>query len=131
MEKNADIMFPIKTAYESKGTFINASGMIQNFNLQLELAKDNLSNQELLFQIFEASKLPKPLLDNLNEEIGKYIADAKLTQNRLMEVPEQSPKTVDNYSRMPSGLYNVDSITRRSKPLQQTSDALSQLNGDV
>ena len=63
--------------------------------------------------------------------IGKYIADAKLTQNRLMEVPEQSPKTVDNYSRMPSGLYNVDSITRRSKPLQQTSDALSQLNGDV
>ena len=131
MKKNADIMFPIKTSYESKGAFINASGMIQNFNLQLELAKDNLSNQELLFQIFETSKLPKPLLDNLNEKIEKYIADTKQTQTRLMEVPEQSAKTVDSYSRMSSGLYNVDSITRRSKPLQQTKDALSQHNGDV
>ena len=131
MKKNADIMFPIKTSYESKGAFINASGMIQNFNLQLELAKDNLSNQELLFQIFETSKLPKPLLDNLNEKIEKYIADTKQTQTRLMEVPEQSPKIVDSYSRMSSGLYNVDSITRRSKPLQQTKDALSQHNGDV
>jgi NADH dehydrogenase/NADH:ubiquinone oxidoreductase subunit G len=131
MKENADIIFPIKTANESKGTFINASGMIQNFNLQLELAKDDFSNQELLFQIFETSKLPKPSLDNLNENIGKFITDTKHQQTRLMEVPEQSPKTVDGYSRMSPGLYNVDPITRRSKPLQQTKHAISQHNGNV
>ena len=131
MKENADIIFPIKTAYESKGTFINASGMIQNFNLQLELAKDDFSNEELLFQIFETSKLTKPSLDNLNENIGKFITDNKHQQTRLMEVPEQSPKTVDGYSRMSPGLYNVDPITRRSKPLQQTKHAISQHNGNV
>ena len=130
MKENADIIFPIKTAYESKGTFINASGMIQDFNLQLEI-KDGLSNQELLLQIFETSKLSKPSLDNLNEKTGKFITDTKHTQTRLMEIPEQSLKTHDSYSRISSGLYNVDSITRRSKPLQLTKDALSQNNGDA
>jgi len=130
MKENADILFPIKTAYESKGTFINASGMIQNFNLQLELDTDNLSNQELLFQIFETSKLSKPSLGNLNEKIGKFIADTKHTQTRLMEFPEQSPNKIDNYSRIFPGPYSVDSITRRSKPLQNTKDALSEDNGD-
>ena len=131
MKENADIMFPLKTPYESKGAFINASGMIQDFNLQLNLAKDNLSNQELLFQIFERSKLPIPTLDNLKQKIGKFIDDAKDTQSRLLEVPEKSSRTVDNYSGISPGLYNVDAITRRSKPLQQTKDALSQRNGDV
>ena len=78
IEENADIIFPIKTAYESRGTFINASGMIQNFNLQLELDTGSLSNQELLFQIIETSKLSKPSLDNLNEKIEKFISDSKI-----------------------------------------------------
>ena len=104
--------------------------MIQNFNLQLELDTGNPSNQELLFQIIETSKLSKPSLGNLNEKIGKFIADTKHTQTRLMEFPEQSPNKIDNNSRIFPGPYSVDSITRRSKPLQNTKDALSEDNGD-
>ena len=130
IEENADIIFPIKTAYESRGDIHNASGMIQNFNLQLELDMGSLSNQELLFQIIETSKLSKPSLDNLNEKIGKFITDTKYTQTRLMEFPERSPNKIDNYSRAFPGPYSVDSITRRSKPLQNTKDALSEDNGD-
>ena len=126
MKENADIMFPLKTPYESKGAFINASGMIQDFNLQLDLAKDNPSNQELLLQIIEGSKLPMPSLDNLKEKIKKFIDETKNTRNRLLEIPEKVLKTTKNYSSVSSHLYDVDSITRRSRPLQQTKDALSQ-----
>ena len=130
MKENADIMFPLKTPYESKGAFINASGMIQDFNLQLDLAKDHLSNQELLLQIIEGSKLPMPSLDNLKEKIKKFIDETKRTRNRLLEIPEKVLKTTKNYSSVSSHLYDVDSITRRSRPLQQTKDALSQFSED-
>ena len=130
MKENADIMFPLKTPYESKGAFINASGMIQDFNLQLDLAKDHPSNQELLLQIIEGSKLPMPSLDNLKEKIKKFIDETKNTRNRLLEIPEKVLKTTKNYSSVSSHLYDVDSITRRSRPLQQTKDALSQFNED-
>jgi NADH-quinone oxidoreductase subunit G len=130
MKENADIMFPLKTPYESKGVFINASGMIQDFNLQLDLAKDNPSNQELLLQIIEGSKLPMPSLDNLKEKVKKFIDETKNTHNRLLEIPEKVLKTTKNYSSVSSHLYDVDSITRRSRPLQQTKDALSQFSED-
>jgi NADH dehydrogenase/NADH:ubiquinone oxidoreductase subunit G len=130
MKENADIMFPLKTPYESKGAFINASGMIQDFNLQLDLAKDNPSNQELLLQIIEGSKLPMPSLDNLKEKVKKFIDETKNTHNRLLEIPEKVLKTTKNYSSVSSHLYDVDSITRRSRPLQQTKDALSQFSED-
>jgi len=130
MKENADIMFPLKTPYESKGAFINASGMIQDFNLQLDLAKDHPSNQGLLLQIIEGSKLPMPSLDNLKEKIKKFIDETKNTRNRLLEIPEKVSKTTKNYSSVSSHLYDVDSITRRSRPLQQTKDALSQFSED-
>ena len=69
-------------------------------------------------------------MDNLNEKIGKFIDDTQRTQTRLMEFPEQSPNKIDNYSRIFPGPYSVDSITRRSKPLQNTKDALSEDNRD-
>ena len=64
------------------------------------------------------------------QKIEKFIADAKHTQTRLMEFPEQSPNKIGNYSKIFPGPYSVESITRRAKPLQNTKDALSEDNGD-
>ena len=66
----------------------------------------------------------------MKPKIGKIIVNTKHTQTRLMEFPEQSPNKINNYSRIFPGPYSVDSITRRSKPLQNTKDALSEDNGD-
>jgi len=58
------------------------------------------------------------------------IDETKKTRNRLLEIPEKVLKTTKNYSSVSSHLYDVDSITRRSRPLQQTKDALSQFSED-
>jgi DNA-binding transcriptional regulator GbsR (MarR family) len=71
-----------------------------------------------------------PSLDNLKEKIKKFIDETKNTHNRLLELPEKVLKTTKNHPSVSSHLYDIDSITRRSRPLQQTKDALSQFSED-
>ena len=69
MEENADILFPINTPYESAGTFINVSGITQDFNMEINNSQKIPANDELLNDIISSLKLPKPSIEDFKQKV--------------------------------------------------------------
>ena len=122
-KEHADIVIPIKTPYESCGSFINVSGVLQSFNEGL-LQLDSLqTNQDILFDTLDYAKAkPLPFEDIINKT-QLFIAESKANINPNTELPSINSnadilESLNNYN-----LYSTDSIVRRSRPLQLTKES--------
>ena len=122
-KEHADIVIPIKTPYESCGSFINVSGVLQSFNEGL-LQLDSLqTNQDILFDTLDYAKA-KPLpFEEIINKTQLFIAESKANINPNTELPSINSnadilESLNNYN-----LYSTDSIVRRSRPLQLTKES--------
>ena len=121
----ADIIIPIKTSYESKGSFINLTGTYQEFNNELSHPNNYYSNEKLLSYLIEINGKKVPSFDQFLKELKPFIFDCISNQNFINELPLSITDADNSNSLKRFNMYNVDSILRRSKPLQLTKEVLS------
>jgi len=123
--EHADIIIPIKTSYESKGSFINVAGVYQKFNDELLYPSNYFSNEKLLSYLIEINGKKVPSFDQFLSQLEPFIRECINNPNYIKELP-LSNADANNFSSLKRfNMYNVDSILRRSKPLQLTNEALS------
>ena len=83
----ADIIIPIKTSYESKGSFINLAGVYQEFNNELLLPSNYYSNQKLLSYLIEINGKKVPSFDQFLNELKPFIRECINNPNFINELP--------------------------------------------
>ena len=120
---HADIVIPINTIYESKGSFINLTGQVQNFNQELLLPNDYYSNEALLTDLVNERDLDIPSFSDFIKELESFIDQSIANRNYIKEFPVKTsnPSPIDITNTF--NMYSIDAILRRSKPLQQTKES--------
>jgi NADH-quinone oxidoreductase subunit G len=124
--ESTDILLPVGTFAETPGTYVNAEGRWQSFDAAANTVGDSrpawrvlrvLGNQ-LGVEAFEY-QTPAEVRDAAHSEVGACPPDNAYRGNQSVDLAE--------LDSIPDGLdipiYQVDSIVRRSAPLQQTHDA--------
>ena len=120
---HADIVIPINTIYESKGSFINLTGQVQNFNQELLLPNDYYSNEALLTDLVNERDLDIPSFNDFMKGLESFIDQSIANRNYIKEFPVKTsnPSPIDITNTF--NMYSIDAILRRSKPLQQTKES--------
>ena len=120
---HADIVIPIHTTYESKGSFINLTGQIQDFNQELLLPNDYYSNEALLTDLVNERDLDIPSFNDFMKGLESFIDQSIANRNYIKEFPVKTsnPSPIDTTNTF--NMYSIDAILRRSKPLQQTKES--------
>ena len=120
---HADIVIPINTIYESKGSFINLTGQVQNFNQELLLPNDYYSNEALLTDLVNERDLDIPSFSDFMKGLESFIDQSIDNRNYIKEFPVKTsnPSPIDITNTF--NMYSIDAILRRSKPLQQTKES--------
>ena len=120
---HADIVIPINTIYESKGSFINLTGQVQEFNQELLLPKHYYSNEALLTDLVNERDLDIPSFNDFMKGLESFIDQSIANRNYIKEFPVKTsnPSPIDITNTF--NMYSIDAILRRSKPLQQTKES--------
>ena len=120
---HADIVIPINTIYESKGSFINLTGQVQNFNQELLLPNDYYSNEALLTDLVNERDLDIPSFNDFMKGLESFIDQSIANRNYIKEFPVKTSNTSPIDTTNTFNMYSIDAILRRSKPLQQTKES--------
>ena len=122
---HADIVIPINTTYESKGSFINLTGQLQHFNQELLLPNHYYSNEELLTDLVKERALDIPNFNDFIKDLESFIDQSITNRNYIKEFPVKTSNSNPVETTNTFNMYNIDPILRRSKPLQQTKESKS------
>ena len=122
--KYADIIIPINTTYESKGSFINLTGTLQEFNNEMMHPHDYLSNEKLLSDLINISGTTLPSFEDFIKQLIPFIQESINNPNYINELPLEITETEPLNALNEFNMYNLDPILRRSKPLQSTKESL-------
>ncbi len=122
---HADIIIPINTTYESKGSFINLTGQLQHFNQELLLPNHYYSNEELLTDLVKERALDIPNFNDFIKDLESFIDQSITNRNYIKEFPVKTSNSNPVETTNTFNMYNIDPILRRSKPLQQTKESKS------
>ncbi|HET9578050.1 MAG TPA: NADH-quinone oxidoreductase subunit NuoG [Usitatibacter sp.] len=124
----AHVMLPIVPFTETAGTFVNMEGRVQSFNAIVKPQGDARPGWKVLrmlgsllglegFEIERIEEVRKqiaPAFESLSEgRLGNAIADA----DWQVAAAGQSLERIDEF-----GIYAMDPVARRSRPLQLTAD---------
>ena len=120
---HADIVIPINTTYESKGSFINLTGQIQDFNQELLLPNHYYSNEALLMDLVNERQLDIPSFNDFKKELVSFIDQSISNRNYIREFPVKTSNSLPIDATNTFNMYSIDAILRRSKPLQQTKES--------
>ena len=120
---HADIVIPINTTYESKGSFINLTGQVQDFNQELLLPNHYYSNEALLTDLVNERDLDIPSFNDFIKELESFIDQSIANRNYIKEFPVKTSNSSPIDTTNTFNMYSIDAILRRSKPLQQTKES--------
>ena len=120
---HADIVIPINTTYESKGSFINLTGQVQDFNQELLLPHHYYSNEALLTDLVNERDLDIPSFNDFIKELESFIDQSIANRNYIKEFPVKTSNSSPIVTTNTFNMYSIDAILRRSKPLQQTKES--------
>ena len=120
---HADIVIPINTTYESKGSFINLTGQVQDFNQELLLPNHYYSNEALLTDLVNERDLDIPSFNDFIKELESFIDQSIANRNYIKEFPVKTSNSSPIVTTNTFNMYSIDAILRRSKPLQQTKES--------
>ena len=81
----------------------------------------------MLSYLIEINGKKVPSFDQFLKELKPFIFDCISNQNFINELPLSITDADNSNSLKRFNMYNVDSILRRSKPLQLTNEALSDI----
>ena len=120
----ADIIIPINTTYESKGSFINLAGTLQEFNNEMMHPHDYLGNEKLLSDLINISGQTLPSFEDFLKQLIPFIQESINNPNYINELPLETAEKDALNSLNQFNMYNLDPILRRSRPLQSTKESL-------
>ena len=120
---HADIVIPINTTYESKGSFINLTGQVQDFNQELLLPNHYYSNEALLTDLVNERDLDIPSFNDFIKELESFIDQSIANRNYIKEFPVKTSNSSPIDTTNTFNMYSIDAILRRSRPLQQTKES--------
>lgn len=122
----ADIMLPIAGCYETPGTYVNVEGKWQSFTAAVNPPKEAKPAWKILrvlgnmFELkgfeYETSQQVVDELHDKYDAVG-HIKNTRKVPGKLHDIKPQDAE------RLALGLYEVDSMVRRAKALQQTPKA--------
>jgi NADH-quinone oxidoreductase subunit G len=126
----ADVLLPVAPFTETGGTFVNAEGRVQSFHGVVKPLGETRPAWKVLRVLgnllglagFEYSS-SEEIRDELRKELGEYAPAAPgaraYAPGRLASI--DSTREV--------GIYEVDPVVRRSRPLQETRDGQAARGG--
>ena len=126
IEKYADIIIPITTFAETKGSFINIEGKDQFFDYIVQSDKNIFEGWDILNQIYTALNFGSFEYNDIRSQLIESINNIDHTSIKL-----SSNKLIKNYSNnnlfifSKRHIYKSDSTVKRSKSLQMTQQSKS------
>lgn len=128
MKEYADVILPIAPFTETPGSFMNMEGKLQKFNAvtrPLEEAKPAWKVIRVLANELGVDKFEYDNIEDIRNELTQLNEIANLFDNSIeyVEFSVAKPKLLDKNSLIRfgiQGMYDIDSITRRAKSLQET-----------
>ena len=126
IEKYADIIIPITTFAETKGSFINIEGKDQFFDYIVQSDKNIFEGWDILNQIYTALNFGAFEYNDIRSQLIESINNIDHTSIKL-----SSNKLIKNYSNnnlfifSKRHIYKSDSTVKRSKSLQMTQQSKS------
>jgi NADH-quinone oxidoreductase subunit G len=125
----SDVLLPIAPFTETPGTFVNAEGRVQSFHAVVKPLGDARPAWKVLRVLGNLLGLPnfdfessQDVLKQVNGILGDQVAAEKLSNSStaavVLSVSTNSEPAV-------AGIYQLDSLVRRSTSLQLTADARS------
>ena len=130
MKDYADVLLPITPFTETAGTFVNAAGQWQSSTASVQPLAESRPAWKVLRVLGNFSELPG--FDYITSEDVRGELDtlsSGMTTSSISEVTsinvDESKPALMRIGYMP--IYAVDSVVRRSEPLQKTSDAMRAL----
>ena len=125
IEKYADIIIPISTFAETKGSFINIEGKEQSFQNIVKCDKNIFEGWSILNQIIIANDLGSYEYDTIRASLAKSIDGIDLTSMDLSS--HQLIKEYDDDNTIflltKRHIYQSDSIVKRSESLKMTKQS--------
>ena len=123
----SDVLLPIAPFTETPGTFVNAEGRVQSFHAVVKPLGDARPAWKVLRVLanllnlpgfnFESSQDVLKLIEGIsgNQVAATHLSNASAASIQLTKVNQTSPVV--------ASIYQLDSLVRRSTPLQLTTDA--------
>jgi NADH-quinone oxidoreductase subunit G len=128
MKEYADVILPITPFTETAGSYVNMEGKWQKFNgttKPLGESKPAWKVIRVLANCLKVNGFEYESVEEIRLEVQPIIEDRALLNNRLSEVNAELNGALEAEDLLVlrithPGIYGVDSLTRRSLPLQET-----------
>ena len=125
----SDVLLPISPFTETPGTFVNAEGRVQSFHAVVKPMGDTRPGWKVLRVLANLLDLPGFDFESSQEVLARvpgiaagFVASEILSNETAAVVTE--PVARDVPKPVVAAIYQLDSLVRRSAPLQLTADAL-------
>jgi len=127
LEKYADVILPIASFTETAGTFINTAGEWQSFKgvaKEFASARPAWKILRVMGNFLHLDGFNYESAEEVKQEIKKWVAkDNSFSQNKkssfsALHIKKEETNIISRIGEIP--LYAVDSLVRRSIPLQET-----------
>ncbi len=122
----ADVLLPIAGCYETSGTYINVEGTWQSFAAAVKAPEESRPGWKVLrvlANLFELKGFDYESSEQVINELREKFDAAGENKVARKIPPPLMQVNESEVSRKSLGLYQVDSIVRRAKALQQTPKA--------
>ena len=125
----SDVLLPISPFTETPGTFVNAEGRVQSFHAVVKPMGDTRPGWKVLRVLANLLDLPGFDFESSQEVLARvpgiatgFVAPEVLSNETAALVTEPGARDVPK--PVVAAIYQLDSLVRRSAPLQLTADAL-------
>ena len=122
IEKYADIIIPISTFAETKGSFINIEGKEQSFQQIVDCNKNIFEGWDILNQLLTVNSISSYDYDSIRKQLIKSIDDINYTKMNFSKNSLTKDYNSDNdvFILSRRHIYKSDSIVKRSESLKMT-----------
>ena len=134
MKEYADVLLPASVYAESSGTFVNISGDKQSFKAVVKPLGESRPAWKILRvmgNLFNLDNMDYISSEEVKDELFDKLLATPVEQTTDNKISWQCPSNIVHLSKGfyrvgDFSIYSVDSVVRRSEPLQQTADGQNQ-----
>ncbi len=127
MKNYADVILPLSAFSETSGTYVNAEGVWQSFKgavAPLGESRPGWKILRVLANLMKVDGFEYMSSEDVRSEVKELCRDLQLDNTLAVDTPIAEVKNTAGLQRIGDvPLYAVDSLVRRSTPLQLTRDA--------
>ena len=127
IEKYADIIIPISTFAETKGSFINIEGKEQSFQQIVDCNKNIFEGWDILNQLLTVNSISSYDYSSIRKQLINSIDDINYTKMNFSKNSLTKDYNNDNniFILSKRHIYKSDSIVKRSESLKMTPQSKS------